>query len=412
LAIDTIFKLAQEYNIECGLKRSKAYFYAVKPEDIVRLEKEFITCEHAGIDVNYIEAAPLPFKTYGSICYNNQGQFNPRQYLLTLAKSIPDSNGSAIYENSVALEIKEVKKNGNSDKNYEVITDKGVIRAKKVIVATHFPFPYKGLFFAKMKVCRSYVLGIRIADELPEELFYSSTDPYYYIRTHQDSKGKLVIVGGEDHVTAEERNTLECYQSIKKFAENHFNVQSIDYSWSTQDNYTFDELPYIGKVSKDNPNLYVATGFNGSGMIYGTLSGVIIADLIEGNNDYSYYQDFYDPSRLNILDTGKDLFSRNLHVAEMYVGDRLSSMNKVNSLDKIAAGSGSIAHINGKDLAVYRDDDNKIYALSPVCRHLGCRLRYNEAERSWDCPCHGSRYGVDGNILHGPALKTLEKYKI
>ncbi|MBF0298044.1 MAG: FAD-dependent oxidoreductase [Oligoflexia bacterium] len=420
LAIETLFNLIKEYNIECGAKRSNAYAYAVKREDVNKIKSEFTACKHAGLAVSYLDSSPLPFPTYGSICYPNQGQINPRQYLLALASSIPDENGSSIFENTIALEIKENEKKENNNAsnagiaNYEIKTDKGIIYAEKVIVATHFPFPSNGLFFARMKVARSYALGIRISDELPDELYYSSTDPYYYIRTYQDQKGKLVIIGGEDHLTGEERNTLECFQSIKNFAFLNFNVKSIDYSWSTQDNYPFDELPYIGRVSKDNPHLYVATGFSGSGMVYGTLSAMIITELITASDDlisksYKSYEELYAPYRLNMLASGKEFFLRNFHVAEMFITDRVSSKSKVKNTEEILPGQGAIVHNNNKDLAIYKSEDKSTHILSPTCTHLGCRVRFNHAERTWDCPCHGSRYNFDGKILHGPALKNLER---
>ena len=346
-----------------------------------------------------MDAVPLPFKTYGAIQYRDQAQFHPRKYLLGLAQLIP-GGGSFVFENTRAIDVGE-------SEPHQIKTDKGYLTAKNVIIATHFPFLNQGMFFARMEPHRSYVLGVRIADEIPEEMFNSSEETPHYIRTQSTPDGPLVIVGGEDHPTGHEANTTGRYKRLEQFTRSHFKVKSIDYRWSTQDNYSFDRVPFIGRLTGGSKHLYIATAFNGWGMTHGTIAGAILSDLILGGTNP--FQELYNPGRYKFLVAGKKLITQNIQVAETLLKGRLSKPEKFKG---IGQGEAKVVEVKGEEVAVYRDDRGNIHAVSPVCTHMGCIVSWNNAEKSWDCPCHGSRFSFDGEVIHSPAARNLEKKEI
>ncbi|NJD77365.1 MAG: FAD-dependent oxidoreductase [Candidatus Methanoperedens sp.] len=398
-AIERIAQLVEEHNIDCDFRRTSEYIYAESKEDVEKLGREFEAAKSLGLPVSYMDAAPLPFKTYGAIHYKNQAQFHPRKYLLSLAKLIP-GNGSFIFENTRALDVEE-------SEPHRIKTDRGYLIAKNVIIATHFPFLNQGMFFARMEPYRSYVLGVRIADEVPEEMFDSSKDPSHYIRTQPTPDGLLVIVGGEDHPTGHAANTVEHYERLEQFARNHFQIKSIDYHWSTQDNYSFDKVPFIGRFTPGSKHLYVATAFKGWGMTHGMVAATILSDLILGRSNP--YQELYNPGRYKLLTTGGKLITQNIQIAETLLKGRLSRPEKFSSINIREA---KVVDVKGEEVAVYKDDKGNIHAVSPACTHMGCIVSWNSAEKSWDCPCHGSRFNFNGEVIHSPAVKNLERKEI
>ena len=398
-AIEKIAQLVKEHDIDCDFRRTSEYIYAESEEDVEELRREFEAAKSLGLPVSYMDAAPLPFKTYGSIHYKNQAQFHPRKYLLALAKLIP-GNGSFVFENTRALDVE-------SGEPHKIKTDKGYLTAKRVIIATNFPFLNQGMFFARMEVYRSYVLGIRIADEIPQEMFDSSKDPSHYIRTQPTSDGILVIVGGEDHPTGHAADTIEYYKRLEQFARDHFQVKSIDYHWSTQDNYSFDRVPFIGRFTPGSKHIYVDTAFKGWGMTHSMVAATILSDLVLGMSNP--YQELYNPGRFKLLTTGGKLITQNIQIAETLLRGRLSKPEKYSGLN---IGEAKVVDIKGEEVAVYKDYEGNIHAVSPTCTHMGCVLSWNSAEKSWDCPCHGSRFNFDGKFIHGPAVKDLERKEI
>ena len=397
-AIEKIALIVKDKNIDCDFKRTSEYIYAEGEEDVEELRREFDAAKSLGLPVSYLDAAPLPFKTYGAIRYQNQAQFHPRKYLLAVAKLIP-GNGSFIFENTRAFDVDE-------SEPHKVKTDRGYLTAKYVIVATHFPFINKGMFFARMESHRSYVLGIRVADKIPEEMFDSSKDPSHYIRTQPTSDGLLVIVGGEDHPTGHAANTIEYYKRLEQFARDHFQVKSIDYRWSTQDNYSFDKVPFIGKF-QGSKHLLIATAFKGWGMTHGMIAGMILSDLILGRPNP--LEELYNPGRYKLLTTGGKLITQNIQIAETLLKGRISKPEEFSSIN---TGEAKIVNIKGVETAVYKDEKGNIHAVSAACTHMGCIISWNNAEKSWDCPCHGSRFNFDGEVIQSPAAKNLEKKKI
>lgn len=397
-SIDLIESMSKRYGIECEFGRAAEYVFISSKDDEKDVREEFDAIRKAGLPATFEKKSPLLFEHYGAIRLNDQAYFHPRKYLLGLANAINDDM-CRIYENTRAISIHE----GDP---CTVRTDRGSIKAKDVVVATNFPFIFNGLLFAHMKPYRSYVIGAKARHELPpDSMFYSSERPCHYIRTQPLKEGgALLMVGGEDHQTGHEEDTLSRYKKLEEYTRKRFDIQSIEYSWSTQDNYPFDDVPFIGKVTHGSKHVYVATGFKGSGMTYGTISGMLITDGILGKKHPC--EELFDPGRVKITGDITNVLGLNVQIGTAFVGDRVS---KHEDFSTIKPGEAGISTCDGRRCAVYKDETGKAYSVSPVCTHMGCYIRWNDAERTWDCPCHGSRFKADGRMIHGPAVRDLEK---
>jgi len=396
-AIDKIESIVKERNIECDFKRMPCYVYSEDEKDMIK--KEAKACENAKLPVSYTKSTPLPYDVAAAIKYKNQAEFHPRKYLLNLADTIP-GNGSYIFEGTRAIDVKKGEMN-------EVVTDKGSVQAKNVVVTTHIPFYDPGRLFAQMYPSMSYALGFYASEPFPEGMFIS-TQPTFTYRSTPSDKGEMIIVSGANHKAGHEKDTLKFYKKLEKHARDHFNVKSIDYHWSTMDYITMDKVPYIGKAESDS-RIYVATGFMKWGMTSGTVAAMIITDMILGNDNK--WSSFFDPSRSKpVLESTKEFLGTNINVAKELLSGRLSRQKsyKPSELEK---GEGRVVNVDGKKVAAYKDENGKVYALSSDCVHLGCQVNWNNAEKTWDCPCHGSRYTYDGEVLHGPALGNLKRYE-
>ncbi len=395
-SIDLIDRLVREHSIDCDLRRTAEYAYAAGPDDVGPLKDELEAERGLGLPVSYLDRAPLPFANYGAIRYADQAEFHPRKYLLRLAQAV-DGDGSHVFEGTRALDVAD----GVGDGPCAVKTTRGSLYASDVVLATHIPFTNMDLIPARVKPVMSYVLGIRVEGELPREMFYSTEEPCHYIRTQPTPEGQLVLVGGEDNPVGHLVETEARYRKLEQFAQDHFKLKSIDYSWSTHDNYTFDGVPFIGRYTSGR-HLYVATGFKGSGMTYGTVAAMILADELTGKK--SPYADVYSPARLE-LPGAAGFLERQAQVAKTFVEERLA---RPGDLEKIPPGKAGLADVNGHKAAVYKEQSGRVHAVAPRCMHMGCYVSWNDGERTWDCPCHGSRYTEDGAVFHGPAVYDLK----
>jgi glycine/D-amino acid oxidase-like deaminating enzyme/nitrite reductase/ring-hydroxylating ferredoxin subunit len=393
-AKEKIHSLIKEYRIKCDFERKPAYVYTTSVDEVDKFKEEEEAAKSLGLPAGLTKNLDLPFKVEAALYFTNQAQFHPRKYLLDLALKV-SGNGSFIFENTRATDV--------NDKPCEVITDKGRIRAKKIIMATYFPFIDKSIFSARMYQERAYLIGIRIKGRLPEGM-YISTEPVHSFRTQQDKKGPLLIVLGETHITGREENTIERYKKLILFARKYFDVESMIYYWSTQDNYTADKVPYIGKYPRKE-NIYFATGFKGWGMTHGTIAAMIFLDLITGKQNP--WGSLYDPNRIKPAAEAKEVISENIETAKHFVKDRFVNIRKAD-LSELEEGEGRLIKVNNQKVAAYRRQ-GELYVLSPECTHMGCFVSWNNAEKTWDCPCHGSRFSYDGKVVQGPAVKDLEK---
>ncbi|KYC37913.1 (2Fe-2S)-binding protein [Scytonema hofmannii PCC 7110] len=395
-ALERIAAFVEEEQIDCDFSRQSAYSFTDSQDQLSKIEQEVEAALRLGLPASFVRETSLPFPIAGAIKFDNQAQFHSHKYLLHLAKGIT-GNGSYVFENTRVQKVEE-------DNPCQVITDKGTVQAQDVIITTNLPILDQGLFFAKTYPKRSYIIGARIeASKAPKGMYIGIGETYYSIRTTPYRDGLLLLVGGGGHKVGTVTNTEEKYLDLEEFARSRFGIDSFEYRWSTQDAVSFDRLPYIGKLTPFNNHIYVATGFSLWGMTKGTLSGMLLADKILGINNL--WAELYDATRATPFFSVEGI-KQNLDVGVHWVGDRIKGIG--NSFVDVPNSEGKLVTVNGKKVAAYRDEGGEIHAVSAVCSHLGCVVAWNSAEKSWDCPCHGSRFNYNGTVLHGPTVKDLE----
>jgi glycine/D-amino acid oxidase-like deaminating enzyme/nitrite reductase/ring-hydroxylating ferredoxin subunit len=389
--------IVADEGIACDLQRLPAYTWTEEPDRIEDVHREVDTAKAAGLPAAWDDSVPLPWPTLGAVRLDGQIAFHPRRYCLALADLVTQAGGT-IYERTAAREVKE------DGDDVLVVTESGTVRCTAVIIATLLPFHDPLLLGARTQPSRSYALAARIESALPQGLLLSAEAPHRSVRpyTPADDPGYL-IVEGEEHVPGAEGDVSRHYTELESWTREHFPVLSIDYRWSAQDYMTPDGLPFIGRATPASDRVLVATGFNKWGMTNGTLAAMLLTDLIEGRE--SPWLQRYSATRLGAEGGVGQLVAQNVEVAQHFIGDRI---RRGPSLAEIAPGSGAVVDQAGGKAAVYREPDGTLHALSARCTHMGCIVAFNDAERSWDCPCHGSRFDLDGRVLEGPAGAPLE----
>jgi glycine/D-amino acid oxidase-like deaminating enzyme/nitrite reductase/ring-hydroxylating ferredoxin subunit len=395
-AISRIESFVNELSIDCQFERVPGFLYAERPEQLNEIEAEAAACNQLRIPAALTDTVPLPFQVQRALCFPDQGQFDPRRYLLALAEDIV-AGGGRIFEDSPVLEVDE-------GEPCRVVTDGGVAIADHVLVAAHVPISNRVFLHTKIAAYRSYVLAARLPGPGPRGLFWDTEDPYHYIRTHRLRDGsEILIVGGEDHKVGQETDTEARFDRLEQYVRARFGRLPIEHRWSGQIIEPVDGLPYIGKNSLSS-RVYVATGYAGQGMTGGTLAAMILSDQVQGLDNP--HTELYDATRIKPLAAAKEFVRENVDFPTHMVTDRLR--RHPHPAANLAAGEGALVNLNGERLAVYRSQAGELYALSPVCTHLGCLVNWNTAEKSWDCPCHGSRFDPRGKVLNGPAVAPLQ----
>jgi glycine/D-amino acid oxidase-like deaminating enzyme/nitrite reductase/ring-hydroxylating ferredoxin subunit len=385
--------LVDELRIDCDWRRKPAFTYAEDTGDRSAIEREVEAAQRAGLPASYTEETDLPWPVEAAVRCDGQAEFHPRLYLLAIAERL-----SNVFERTRATAVSAGRPN-------RVLTERGELTADEVVVATHFPFLDRAGFFARMHPERSYGLGILLDGEPPQGMYLSTESPAHTVRSHPTADGEMLIAGGESHKVGQGGDTAARVQRLEAWARARFDVRSIEYRWSTQDNMPVDGVPYIGRMLPFQRGIWVATGFMKWGLTNGTAAALILADLIGGRDNP--WASLFDAARIKPLASAGEFVKENVNVGRHFVGDHLASPD-VRSLDDVPRGEGRLVRDGTKKVAAYRHDDGGLHVVSAVCTHLGCQVAWNSAERSWDCPCHGSRFGWDGSVLQGPAVKALE----
>lgn len=397
-AIDRIEAFVNEKNIDCDFMRLPAYVYTESEEMVPQLQAEIEAARRVGLPASFTQDAPLPFPVEGAMRFENQAQFHIRKYLLALAEEIP-GEGSYVFENTRTLDVKE-------GAQCRVETNRGNVIAKDVIVATHIPFTFEGEFWGKSYPQREYGIAARIEQTVVSEgISINAESPTRSVRTaSRDGEKTVLIVVGEAHKTGEEPDTERRYRNLEEWARERFGVTDFTNRWSAQDYYSFDGLPYVGTIGSGSEHVYVATAFAAWGMTNGTAAAMLLSNLIAGKENE--WASLYDSTRTSPF-ASKSLYKEGAKQAVHFVRDRFKGVTE--DVGDVAPGEGRIVGRPGDQTAVYRDRQGEVHAVSARCTHLGCIVSWNPAETSWDCPCHGSRSSVDGEVLQGPAVRELEK---
>jgi len=394
-AVDQLESLSRELGIACDLERMPAYLYTESEDEVPRLEAEAEAARKAGMSAEITREVPFPGPVVAGVRYENQARFHPGRLLVPLASYVL-GDGSVVYERSRVLDI-------HDGKPCEVRTEQGTVLANDVVVATDSPVCNRVFLHTKVAAYRTYAVAAWMDRDLPG-LFWDTADPYHYTRTHPFAEGHLLIVGGKDHKVGERSDTETPLDELERYVRERFPVQEFAYRWSGQIEEPVDGLPYIGRNSVSQ-HVYVATGFAGVGMMGSTLSGMILRDLISGRpNPWSH---LYAATRIKPLASFKRYVEENVDFPKHMAKDWLRPKGEVSSVDDIPRGQGAVTRVGAQRVAAYRNEEGALQAVSAVCTHLGCLVHFNSAEKSWDCPCHGSRFGTDGAVLHGPATQAL-----
>lgn len=396
-SIRTISDLIEQEKIDCDFHKEPAYIVTSVDSYVQQIADEASTASSLGIKSSFIENTPLPFKVKGAVKFDDQARFHPRKYLLALAKKV-EGGGSFIFEQTRVVDI-------NKGSPCILVTNLGKkITADNVIIASHFPcFDGMGFYFARMYPDRSYVIAVKVKEKFFGGMYITAEEPGRSLRSQEYEGGELIIVSGEHHKTAHGTNLHTHYENLLEFAKKHYEVQELIYRWSTQDYTTLDKVPYVGRLTSKVPNIYVATGFRKWGMTNGTASATIIRDLIlKGKNPWA---EVYDPSRFVLNPSITSFISINSDVAANLASGKLKSAPENVDIEKEEA---VIAEIEGNKMGMYRDKKGHLHTVDTTCTHMGCELKWNDAENSWDCPCHGSRFTYEGKIIEGPAINELQ----
>ena len=394
-ALEWIANRVEHHGIDCDFRRKSSFTYVSEASERSDAEEEAEAAAEAGLPASFVEDTPLPYSVAAAVRFDDQAEFHVRKYLLALAEQLA-GDGCQVYEHSKAVEV-------DTDENCLVKTPGGVVKADRVILATHYPFLDRSLAFARLTPERSYAILCRIAGEVPEGMHISAGTPTRSIRAVPVDGEELLLVGGEGHKTGQGGDTEARYRALEDFARAHWDVRSVEWSWSAQDNRTPDGVPFVGPIMPRMDRVLMATGFAKWGMTGGTAAAMVLRDLALGRE--SPWAGLFNPNRKEQF--APSLLRENADVALHFVGDRVTKRG-TRAIEDLERGEGDIVRHDGEKVAGYRDEEGRLVAVSPYCSHLGCQVAWNRAERSWDCPCHGSRFGPDGSVLHGPAVHRLE----
>ena len=400
-AIDQIEILAKEERIDCGFRRVDGWLFQPPGGDPVELERERDAALRAGLhDVDMVPRAPLPsFDTGPCLRFPLQGQVHPLRYLAGLAQGI-ERRGGRIANGTRVVEL-------DSGPPARARTDRGAtVLADVLVVATNSPINDHVAIHTKQAPYLTFVIALALPrGSVPPGLYWDTLDPYHYVRTSEGERPDqdVLIVGGEDHKTGQAADAPERYARLQAWAAERFPMAGpVLERWSGQVMETVDGLGFIGRNPGDGPHVLVATGDSGMGMTHGTIAGMLLADLAQGRDNP--WARLYDPSR-KPLKAGVEWAKENLNVAAQYAGWLGSS--DAPSAAAIPADSGAVVRRGLSRVAVYRDPEGILHERSASCTHLGCVVTWNDDEKTWDCPCHGSRYDPLGRPIQGPAYRPL-----
>ncbi len=444
-AIRNIKDIIDKENIDCNFEYQPAYVFTQKVQEVQKIKDEVEAVNAFGGRAKFIEAKDielnklnseeyvensdeklkisgdniekenlnlerdvvkekmkqvLPIKAIAGIEFENQAQFNPYKYGMALARICSDS-GVKIYEYTKAVYV-DIE---DDDEYYVITLENGYkIKAKYLVVATKYPIiNIPGFYFIKMYQSTSYAVAMQTKEKLFEGMYISSEEPIISLRTAKFGNDYLLIVVGFDHKTGTDIDLSNSYKYLEEVAKSLYPTGNIKYHWNTEDCITLDKIPYIGEYSKMWENAYVATGFNKWGITTSNIAAEIITDKILGEKNE--YEEIFKSTRLEPIKNIKEVTNMVKESVNSLVVKKLEVPQE--EAKQIQNGEGKIVEVNGQKIGVYKNEDGEIYKVNPVCKHLGCELSWNNLDKTWDCPCHGSRYDYKGNLIYGPSVKSL-----
>jgi glycine/D-amino acid oxidase-like deaminating enzyme/nitrite reductase/ring-hydroxylating ferredoxin subunit len=401
-ALSLIKKHVKEFEIDCGYKELPGYLYSQNEKQSKELEDILEASQKLGIDVDYSDNIPVAIPFEKAIAFKQQAQFHPARYIYSLAAAFEKLGGVLIED----CRITGVEEN----ETLNISSSRGSIKAKNLIYATHIP-PGVNLLHFRCAPYRSYAMAIKLKNEkdYPDGLAYDMYDPYHYFRTQEVDGSTFFVAGGEDHKTAHEENTEACFTRLESHVRKFYDTDEIAFRWSSQYFEPVDGLPYIGHLPGHPQNMYVATGYGGNGMTYSAIAALTLADMIV--NDKSEYEKLFDPNRIKPVAGFSNFVKEAADVTGKLIG-AIFPKEKLEEFADLAPGEARVIKYEDHSIALYKDESGRLHAVSSACTHIKCSVGWNAAEKTWDCPCHGSRFSYDGEVLTAPALKDLEAIRL
>jgi glycine/D-amino acid oxidase-like deaminating enzyme/nitrite reductase/ring-hydroxylating ferredoxin subunit len=392
--LSRVAELVETLSIECNFQRKPNLTYTEAAASRSAIEDEVEAAQRAGLGASTAEVDELPYPVAAAVFVADQAEFHPLAYLHGLANAAEEA-GCRVHEGTRVVSI------GQGDP-CELRTDSGFsVRAGHVIVATHLPILDRGVFFARTHPERSYVLLVSLRGSVPQGMYLSDESPAHSLRSVPTPDAELLMVGGESH-KAGQSDAAQRYTALEQWARERFDVVSVEHRWATQDNMPADSLPFVGTVWPLSDRILTVTGLRKWGLAMGTAGSGILTDLITGRDNP--WAGSFSPKRLHPIAGGSDFVKENANVAKRFFLDRVAQRA---GAEDLAAGEGKVIGAGLGQRAVYRDDAGVLHNLSARCTHLGCIVNFNRAERTWDCPCHGSRFAATGEVIEGPAVDPL-----
>ena len=386
------------YNIDCDFEDKDGFVFAQTDDQIEELQKMFDASKDAGVAVSYSYTIPVPVQFKRAIVYAGQAQIHPTRYAHALAKEF-EKLGGVILQNCTIDKFEE------DDGVLDIQSNNGPLKARKLVYATHIP-PGVNLLHFRCAPYRSYAMAVTLKDDsYPNALAYDMYNPYHYHRTQTVNGKKYLIVGGEDHKTAHIQNTDACFTRLESYVRKYYDVADIAYKWSSQYFESSDGLAYIGHLPGTPDSVYVATGLGGNGITYSHIAAIALTDMISKGD--SEFKKLFNPNRIKPVAGFSNFVKENADVVKEFFKRRFSLTN-IKEVADLAPGEGKLVKYEGESIALYKDDNGDLHAIDPVCPHAKCMVDWNSAEKSWDCPCHGSRFSFDGELLTGPARRGLD----
>lgn len=403
-------KIINNEKIDCDYEKRDSYVFAACESELEKIKQEVDILNRIGYNAEFTENIDIPVeKCLGAIKFKDQAQFNSRKYTIELFNKISEMGGK-IYEESKVVKIEQY------NNSYKISTDEYDVICNKVVICTHYPIKnFPGMYFTKMYQDKSYVIAVDVGEQLDDKndiingMFIQSWDPVISFRTAKYKDKRLLIIAGAGHRTGEPTGKIEdSFSNLENYIKKYYPNEKVLFKWSTEDCVTLDKIPYIGEFSIFLPNVYVATGFKKWGMSTSHVAAQIIYDKIIGNENK--YAEIYRATRLEPIKNIKEFGNMLKESSYSLVINKIKPAK--DAFDKIPLGDGGIVEINGNKVGIYKREDGEIFAVKPICGHLGCLVSWNNLEKTWDCPCHGSRYDYMGNIITEPTVKSLERIEL
>jgi glycine/D-amino acid oxidase-like deaminating enzyme/nitrite reductase/ring-hydroxylating ferredoxin subunit len=395
-AVNMVEQVSRASGIDCGLVRCPWYLIATGAEHANDIDQEFLAAQRAGLPASMATTLPLPLPADRTLRVDNQAQFQPLDYLRQLARRISGDH-CLVFENTPVCAIE--------DKPARVHTSSGTILCDQTVIATHSPIGIH-LVQTALEVVREYGIALHLDSALPPGVFWAIGERNHSVRGFTGRDQHYLVVIGAAHPTGRAGDTGEHHRALEAFARDHFDAGPLAYRWSAQRYRARDKLPYIGR-NTGAENTFIASGYSGDGLTYGTLAGIILADQVLGQPDP--WEHLYRVDRLDTAHRPEGFEKESIEAPPLAVQAQLPGADRGRFSD-LKPCESRLDKLGGEPVAAYRNAQGQLLLVSAKCTHMGCALKWNAAETSWDCPCHGSRFAVDGQVIEGPALSPLAQF--